>query len=88
MKDQGIFAFTLEEQKSGQADHYAINPVEVSESANAEIAVTLFRHSNETIASALSRSGFILLKAPEFLAFGYSAEDRDVYFKAHIARKG
>jgi predicted TPR repeat methyltransferase len=87
VKNQGIFAFTTEERKPGQDDHYAINPVEVSEKPDAETAVTLYRHSDEDIARALDRSGFSLLKTLDFLAFKYPAENRDIFFKATVARK-
>ena len=88
LKPQGIFAFTVEEQKWGQADHYPINPVEVAENPKEDVAVLLYRHSAEVIGSALGSSGFTIVKALEFVAFAYPAEQRDVYFKATIARKG
>ncbi len=50
MTDGGIFAFTVEEQKSDQDDGYEINRVDVSEKPKAETAVTLFRHSSDYIA--------------------------------------
>jgi ubiquinone/menaquinone biosynthesis C-methylase UbiE len=87
MKEHGVFAFTVEEQKPGQADQYMINRVEVSEKPEAETAVMLFRHSHDTITQLLDCNGFIPLKALEFLAFKYPAEHRDVFFKAYIARK-
>ncbi len=83
----GIFAFTVEDQQPGQEDSYAINRVDVSEKARAETAVTLFRHRADYIARLLDQSGFVLLKALEFLAFKYPAENRDVFFKAYVARK-
>jgi len=87
IKNQGIFAFTTEERKPGQGDHYAINPVEVSEQPDAETAVTLYRHSEEDIARAVDGGGFSLLKTLDFLAFKYPAEKTDIYFKATVARK-
>ena len=87
MKNLGIFAFTTEERKPGQDDHYAINPVEVSEKPDAESAVTLYRHSDVYISETLERSGFSLLKTLDFLAFKYPAENTDIYFKAMVARK-
>lgn len=87
MKEHGVFAFTLEEQKPGQADQYMINRVEVSEKPEAETAVMLFRHSHNYITQLLDRNSFIPLKALEFLAFKYPAEHRDVFFKAYIAQK-
>lgn len=83
----GIFAFTLEDQKAGQADRYAINRVEVAETARSETAVTLFRHSAGTLARLLARNGFGLLRSIEFVAFEYPAENRKVMFKACVARK-
>jgi ubiquinone/menaquinone biosynthesis C-methylase UbiE len=88
MKPQGIFAFTVEEQKPGQDGCYPINPVEVAENPKEDVAVLLFRHSAEVMRSALDHSGFTPLKALEFVAFAYPAEQRDVYFKAYVARKG
>jgi predicted TPR repeat methyltransferase len=88
MKQHGIFAFTVEEQAPGQEDHYAINPVEVAEHPEEGVAVLLYRHSAAVIGSVLERSGFTLLKALEFVAFAYPAEQRNVYFKAYIIRKG
>ena len=66
MKNQGIFAFTTEKRKPGQADQYATNPVEVSEAPDAETALTLYRHSDEKIARALDGSGFGQLKTLDF----------------------
>jgi predicted TPR repeat methyltransferase len=83
----GIFAFTVEDQQPGQEDSYAVNRVDVSERARAETAVTLFRHRADYIAQLLGQSGFVLLKTLEFLAFKYPAENRDVFFKAYVARK-
>jgi ubiquinone/menaquinone biosynthesis C-methylase UbiE len=88
LKPQGIFAFTVEEQKAGQQASYPINPVEVAENPKEDVAVLLHRHSPALTSSALETGGFIPLKALEFLAFSYPAEQRDVYFKAIIARKG
>ncbi len=86
IKDGGIFAFTVEEQKSDQDDRYEINRVNVSEKPKAETAVTLFRHSDDYIAKLLDDSGFIQLKSLEFLAFKYPAENKDVFFKAYIVQ--
>jgi predicted TPR repeat methyltransferase len=88
LKPQGVFAFTVEEQKAGQTASYPINPVEVAENPKEDVAVLLYRHSAALIDNALERSGFTPLKALDFVAFAYPAEQRDVYFKAIIARKG
>ncbi len=87
VKEQGIFAFTVEEQELGQSDAYAINRVQVAEKPKEESAVTLFRHSADYIAQLLDHNDFILLKTLEFLAFQYPAENKDVFFKAYVAQK-
>jgi len=87
MKEQGIFAFTVEEKKPDQDDEYVINRVDVSEKPKADTAVTLFRHRNDYIAQLLESNGFVLLKVLEFLAFKYPAENKDIFFKAYIAQK-
>jgi len=87
IKAGGIFAFTVEEQKPGQEEGYAINRVEVSEKPKEETAVMLYRHSEAYIARLLSQNGFELLKTLEFVAFKYPAENKDVFFKAYVARK-
>ena len=87
IKAGGVFAFTLEEQKPGQEDRYPINRVEVDEEPNEETAVMLFRHSETYIHRILGQNGFKPLKALEFVAFKYPAENRDVYFKAYAAQK-
>jgi predicted TPR repeat methyltransferase len=87
MRVNGIFAFTVEEQKPGQQESYAINRVEVSEKPRDETAVRLYRHSEDCITRILGRNGFTLLKTLEFVAFKYPAENKDIFFKAYVARK-
>lgn len=87
LKPSGIYAFTIEEQAPGQEDHYAINPVEVTENPEEGVAVILYRHGAEIIRRVLEGNSFTPLKALEFVAFAYPAEQRNVYFKATIARK-
>jgi predicted TPR repeat methyltransferase len=87
IKPEGLFAFTVEEQKPGQEDRYAINRVEVAEMAKEETAVMLFRHSEAYITRLLDQNGFEPLKALEFVAFKYPAENKDIFFKAYVARK-
>ena len=86
IKANGIFAFTVEEQKPGQGDRYAINRVEVSEEPD-DTAVMLYRHSEVYITRLLAQNDFELLKALEFVAFKYPAENKDVIFKAYVTRK-
>jgi len=87
MKEQGIFAFTIEEKKPDQDDEYVISRVDVSEKPKADTAVTLFRHRNDYIAKLLGNNGFVLHKELEFLAFKYSYENKDIFWKAYIAQK-
>jgi hypothetical protein len=39
------------------------------------------------ISQLLDQCGFVLLKALEFVAFKYPAENRDVFFKAYVAQR-
>jgi SAM-dependent methyltransferase len=87
LKTDGIFAFTVEEQKPGQEESYPINRVEVSEKPKEETAVLLFRHNEDCITRLLGQNDFELLKTLEFVAFKYPAENKDVFFKAYVARK-
>jgi SAM-dependent methyltransferase len=87
IKPGGIFVFTVEEQKPGQEDRYAINRVEVSEKPKEEIAVMLFRHSTDYVTRLLEQNRFTLLKTLELVAFKYPAENKDVFFKAYVARR-
>ena len=86
MQPEGLFAFTVEDQKPGQPDRYAINRVEVAEQAQADTAVTLFRHPTATITRWFDQNGLVLLRSLEFVAFEYPAEKRNVLFKAYVAR--
>lgn len=87
MKDDGILAFTVEDQEPGQADRYAINRVDVSEAPRAGEAVLLYRHSQACIGDLLAQNGFALLRSLQFAAFEYPAEKRNVFFRAYVARK-
>lgn len=87
LNEQGILAFTVEDLKPGQEESYAINRVEVSEQPQAESAVMLFRHGSEYISRLLDENGFTLLKALEFTAFKYPAENMDILFTAYIAKR-
>ena len=88
MKASGVFAFIVEEQKPGQEGSYPINRVEVSEKPKDETAVRLYRHSEDFITCLLNRNSFAVLKTLEFVAFKYSAENKDIFFKAYVAQKG
>ena len=87
IRKTGLFAFTVENQQPGREESYPINRIDVSEGARVETAVRLYRHSDDYIRQILDQNGFELLKALEFVAFRYPAENRNVYFKAYVARK-
>lgn len=87
LKGEGIFAFTVEEQKPGQVPSYPINRVEVSEEPDPESAVVLFRHSESYSTGLMEQAHFSVLKTFEFVAFKYPAEHRDILYKAYITRK-
>ncbi len=87
LKPQGIFAFTVENQKPGDADRYLINKIDVDEQPKPEDAVILFRCRPAEISDLLTKQGFTLRKTFEFAAFEYPAEQRNIFFKAYIAQK-
>jgi len=87
LKPGGVFAFTVEVQKPGQEECYAINRVEVAEKPKEETAVMLYRHNEAYIFQILGQNGFELQKSLEFVAFKYPAENKDIFFKAYVARK-
>lgn len=87
LKWEGIFAFTVEEQKLGQEPSYPINQVEVTQAPEEKSAVLLHRHSEGYITGLLEQNHYGVLKTFEFVAFKYPAEHRDVIFKAYITRK-
>jgi predicted TPR repeat methyltransferase len=87
MKEEGVLAFTVEEQKPGQDSAYAINRVDLSELPRPKAAVMLFRHPGAYIRALLAQNGFKLVRSLEFVAFQYPAENRDVLFRAYVARK-
>jgi len=87
IQKQGVFAFTVENLQPDQEESYPINRVEVSEKARLETSVRLYRHRDEYIRQILDENGFELLKALEFVAFKYPAENRNVYFKGYVALK-
>ena len=87
IKNNGIFAFTTESPSYDNDGSYSINRTDVDHEARPEAAVTLFRHSDEYIYRKLVQNEFELLKSQKFAAFKYPAENRDVFFTAHIARK-
>jgi predicted TPR repeat methyltransferase len=87
LKGEGIFAFTVEEQKPDQPASYPINRVEVSDVPDPESAVVLHRHSESYINGLLDRIHFNVLKTFDFVAFKYPAENIDILFKAYITQK-
>jgi predicted TPR repeat methyltransferase len=88
VRPQGIFAFTVEEQKPGQETDYVIRTHGGSGRPNEATAVTMFRHSDAHIRHLLAGNGFTLLKDFEFLADRNAGEGRSIYFKLYVAQKG
>jgi predicted TPR repeat methyltransferase len=87
IKSKGIFAFTVEEQKAGQKDHYTIL---VNKDANQSVGrykVVMYRHSDRLIGDLLESAGFSVLKRFEFLADRYPEQGIDVFLKIYIARR-
>ena len=87
IRPQGIFAFTVEEQKPGQSAAYIFRIGGESAQQSEDVAVPMCRHSDAHVRELLAGSGFTPLKDFEFLADRYPAEGIDIYFKAYVARK-
>lgn len=87
MQRRGVFAFTVEDWKPGQAESYPINRVDVAEAARDETAVRLYRHNADDLARLFDQNGFELRRSLEFVAFEYPAENRDIFFKAYVVRR-
>ena len=85
----GIFAFTLQNRLS-------LPPPERSRAADDEIIehfveeenISVFCHGQGYVHGLLKRNGLSALKRVTFLASAGPDPDRDVYFDAHVARKG
>ena len=86
IRRQGVFAFTVEEQKPGQQDEYVLRTSGGSGQADKETVVNMYRHSDGHIRGMLTGNGLTLLKDFEFLAGRYPAEGMNIYFKAYVAR--
>ena len=87
VRPQGIFAFTVEEQKPEQPAAYIFRIGSDSAQRSEDIAAPMYRHSDAHIRELLNRNGFTPLKDFEFLADRYPAEGIDIYFKAYVARR-
>jgi predicted TPR repeat methyltransferase len=87
IKPDGIFGFTVEEQKTGQESEYTLWTGDESGRANHPAAVTMHRHGDAHIRSLLDACGFEPLKDLEFSAGQYPSYGMEIFFKAYIARK-
>jgi predicted TPR repeat methyltransferase len=87
IRGNGVFAFTVEDQKPGQERSWAVNRAEVDDLPDHETAVRLYRHSRDEIVRLLEQSGFSLMASEDFVGFRYPAENRNVIFTAYLARR-
>ena len=87
MRQQGVFAFTVEDLRAGQEASYAINRTNVDDLPDPETAVRLHRHARDEIVHMLGQAGFSLLDSEDFVGFHYPAEERDIIFTAYVAQK-
>lgn len=87
IKPRGIFAFTVEEQKTGQPAKYVYRAAGDALQPGAETGVNMYRHSDAHIRGLLAGSGFTVLKDLEFLADQQSTGGMNIYFKAYVARE-
>ena len=87
IRPQGIFAFSVEEQKQAQQAEYIFRLGGDPGNADEESAVRMHRHSDGHIRELLARYGFTPLKDYEFLADRYPSEGMDIYFNAYFAQR-
>ncbi|MFH1748704.1 MAG: class I SAM-dependent methyltransferase [Planctomycetota bacterium] len=83
----GIFALTVEEQKTGQPAKYVYRAAGDALQPGAETGVNMYRHSDAHIRGLLASSGFSVLKDLEFLADQHSTGGMNIYFKVYVAQK-
>lgn len=87
IKPKGIFAFTVEQQKPGQKNHYSILVNNESNQAIGNYKVSMYRHSDELIRQQLNAVGFTVLKDFEFLADRYPEQSIEVFLKIYITQR-
>jgi len=87
IKPEGIFVFTIEEQKPGQKDHYSILVNDKPNQAIGNNKISMYRHSDKLISKMLENVGFSILKRFEFLADRYPDQGIEVYLKIYVAHR-
>ena len=83
----GIFGFTVEEQKAGQASRYTMRVDGGPDPQEEPFEIALFRHSDAYVRALLEGIGFSVRKDFEFLADRYPEQGIDVYLTVYIAQK-
>jgi len=87
IKPRGVFGFTVEEQKPGQRAEYVIRIDGGPDRPAQEAVVNMHRHGDTHVRYLLAGNGFTPLKSFEFFADRHPTEERNIYFKAYVARK-
>ena len=88
IRPQGIFCFTVEDQKPGEQAEYVFRTSESAGQPNDEKAVTMYRHSEAHINGLLAGNSFAPLKRLEFFADRHLTQGPSIYFKGYVARQG
>jgi predicted TPR repeat methyltransferase len=87
IKLQGVFGFTVEEQKPGQTPQYTMRIDTTSAKIREPFEITMHRHSDPHIRTLLANAGFLVLRDFDFLADRYPEQGIEVWFKVYIAQK-
>jgi predicted TPR repeat methyltransferase len=88
LKSNGIFAFTIENLKSGYSKKYTNKDNDlISKRIIEKVGVEVFRHSDEYVGNLIKKYNFEVLKKFEYFAYHSPTENKDIYFKAFILKK-
>ena len=87
IKIDGIFGFTVEEQKPGQKSQYTIRVNSGIGQDKQPFNVKMYRHSDEYTKALLKKNGINILKDYEFIADRYPEQEIEVYLKIYIGKK-
>ncbi len=88
LKTNGIFAFTVENLKSGYSKKYINKDNDlISKRIIEKAGVEVFRHSDEYVGNLIKKYNFEVLKKIEYFAYNSPTENKDIYFKAYILKR-
>jgi len=87
LKPHGVFGFSVEEQKPGQAAEYWFGASGDSADASAGSRTRMCRHADRVVRELLLCNGIEVLKDMEFSAGRPPSVGMDLHFRAYVGRK-